>query len=224
MTSGQALLAVMWVGLTLYALLAGADFGAGFWDLLSGRGQRGRDRRDLIEHVIGPVWEANHVWLIIVVVLLFTGFLSAFSAVMTTLHVPLSLMLIGVVLRGSAFTFRSYDNTEVGFHQLRSRSPAASPAGTRPDAMAPATVPRKNGVSTDEDANAAPNTRRCHGTVLVLRNAKAAPRAMMPSAARVSGTYRVDITAAKTGGNPVHSSTRMKMSQTWLASHTGPMT
>src|SRR5262249_30432985 len=68
----------------------------------------------LIAHAIGPVWEANHVWLIIVVVLLFTGFPTAFAAIMTALHVPLSLMLVGVVLRGSAFTFRAYDNSEVG--------------------------------------------------------------------------------------------------------------
>ncbi len=87
--------------------------GAGVWDLLA-RGPRAAAQRELIAHAIGPVWEANHVWLIIVIVLLFTGFPSAFAVIMTTLHVPLSLMLIGIVLRGSAFTFRSYDNTEVG--------------------------------------------------------------------------------------------------------------
>ena len=106
MTTGQALLAVMWLGLTLYALLAGADFGAGFWDLFAGRGPRGRDRRDLIEHVIGPVWEANHVWLIFVLVLLWTGFPPVFAAVMSTLYVPLTLAALGIIARGAAFAFR----------------------------------------------------------------------------------------------------------------------
>src|SRR5258706_14388775 len=93
-------------------------------------------------------------------------------------------------------------STEVGFHQLRTRAPAANPGGTRPDAIAPATVPRKNGVSTDEVANAAPNRKRCHSTSAALRKAKAAPRAMMPSAASVSGRDSVDMTAAKTRGEP----------------------
>jgi cytochrome bd ubiquinol oxidase subunit II len=105
-TAGQALLALLWLGLTLYALLAGADFGAGFWDLFAGRGEGGRTRRDLIEHVIGPVWEANHVWLIFVLVLLWTGFPSVFAAVMSTLYVPLTLVALGIIARGSAFAFR----------------------------------------------------------------------------------------------------------------------
>ncbi|HWE35475.1 MAG TPA: cytochrome d ubiquinol oxidase subunit II [Isosphaeraceae bacterium] len=109
----SATAAVMVMALTAYALLGGADFGAGVWDLLA-RGPRAEAQRNLIAHAIGPVWEANHVWLIIVVVLLFTGFPAAFAAIVTALHVPLSLMLIGIVLRGSAFTFRSYDNTELG--------------------------------------------------------------------------------------------------------------
>ena len=106
MTAGQALLAVLWLGLTLYALLAGADFGAGFCDLFAGRGGAGRTRRDLIEHVIGPVWEANHVWLIFVLVLLWTGFPSVFAAVMSTLYVPLTLAALGIIGRGAAFAFR----------------------------------------------------------------------------------------------------------------------
>lgn len=112
LTPADGVAAVMLVALIAYALLGGADYGAGVWDLLA-RGPRAEDQRELIAHAIGPVWEANHVWLIIVVVLLFTGFPTAFTAVMTTLHVPLSLMLIGIVLRGSAFTFRSYDATEL---------------------------------------------------------------------------------------------------------------
>ena len=109
MLSTEVLLAgAMMVSLTFYALLGGADFGGGVWDLFAS-GPRKRAQRELIAEAIGPIWEANHVWLILVVVLLFTVFPPAFAAVATTLHIPLTLMLIGVVLRGSAFTFRSYD-------------------------------------------------------------------------------------------------------------------
>jgi cytochrome d ubiquinol oxidase subunit II len=96
----------MWIGLTLYALLAGADFGAGFWDLVAGGAQRGRRPRELLEEVIGPVWEANHVWLIFVLVLLWTGFPPVFAAVMSTLYIPLTLAALGIIARGAAFAFR----------------------------------------------------------------------------------------------------------------------
>jgi cytochrome d ubiquinol oxidase subunit II len=95
------------VALTVYVLLGGADFGGGVWDLLAS-GPRRRQQRALVAEAIGPIWEANHVWLIIVVVLLFTCFPAAFARLAVTLHIPLSLMLIGIVLRGSAFTFRSH--------------------------------------------------------------------------------------------------------------------
>ncbi|HEV2911760.1 MAG TPA: cytochrome d ubiquinol oxidase subunit II [Pyrinomonadaceae bacterium] len=98
----------MIVSLTFYALLGGADYGGGVWDLFA-RGPRALKQRALIEEAIGPVWEANHVWLILVVVILFTGFPVAFAAIATALHIPLTLLLIGIVLRGSAFTFRTYD-------------------------------------------------------------------------------------------------------------------
>jgi cytochrome d ubiquinol oxidase subunit II len=98
----------MLVSLTFYALMGGADYGGGMWDLLAS-GPRAKDQRELIAEAIGPIWEANHVWLILVVVLLFTCFPPAFSAIATALHIPLTLMLIGIVLRGSAFTFRTYD-------------------------------------------------------------------------------------------------------------------
>lgn len=101
----------MLVSLIVYALFGGADYGAGVWYLLA-FGRRSEDQRDLIDRAIGPVWEANHVWLILVVVLLFSAFPTAFAAVSTTMHLPLSLMLIGIVLRGSAFTFHHYDNSE----------------------------------------------------------------------------------------------------------------
>ena len=96
------------VALALYFLFGGADFGGGVWDLLAS-GPRAAAQRRAIAAAIGPVWEANHVWLILVVVILFTGFPPAFAAISVSLHVPLTLFLIGVVLRGSAFAFRSLD-------------------------------------------------------------------------------------------------------------------
>ncbi len=98
----------MVLSITAYVLLAGADFGGGVWDLLA-TGSSKDQQRALIANAIGPVWEANHVWLILVVVMLFSCFPAAFAHLSTELHVPLTLMLVGVVLRGSAFTFRAYD-------------------------------------------------------------------------------------------------------------------
>jgi len=100
---------VMLVALTFYVLLAGADYGGGVWDLFA-VGPRANAQRALIAQVIGPIWEANHVWLILVVVILFTAFPPAFAAIATALHIPLTLLLVGIVLRGSAFTFRTYDS------------------------------------------------------------------------------------------------------------------
>ena len=94
--------------LCLYFLFGGADFGGGVWDLLA-RGPRAAAQRRAVAAAIGPVWEANHVWLILVIVMLFSGFPPAFAAISVALHVPLTLFLIGVVLRGSAFAFRSLD-------------------------------------------------------------------------------------------------------------------
>jgi cytochrome bd ubiquinol oxidase subunit II len=98
--------AILWAGVTLYAIFGGADFGAGVWDLLAGRGDRATRVRAQIDRSIGPVWEANHVWLIFVLVVLWTAFPSAFSAIMTTLYIPLALAALGIVLRGSGFAFR----------------------------------------------------------------------------------------------------------------------
>jgi cytochrome d ubiquinol oxidase subunit II len=98
---------VLVIALTTYALLGGADYGGGLWDLLA-RGPSASRQRATIAHAIGPVWEANHVWLILALVIMFTGFPRAFAAVSTFLHIPLVLMLIGIVLRGSAFVFRAY--------------------------------------------------------------------------------------------------------------------
>jgi cytochrome d ubiquinol oxidase subunit II len=106
-SSADAVAAVLWIGVTLYAVLGGADFGSGFWTLVAGRGERGRRVRDLVDWAIGPVWEANHVWLIFVLVLLWTGFPEAFASVMSTLFIPLTLAALGIVLRGAGFAFRA---------------------------------------------------------------------------------------------------------------------
>jgi cytochrome d ubiquinol oxidase subunit II len=102
---------IMMLALNAYVLTGGADFGGGLWDLLAS-GPRRVAQRELIAHAIAPIWEANHVWLIIVVVMLFTAFPPAFAALGTLLHVPLALLLIGIVLRGSAFVFRSYGSRQ----------------------------------------------------------------------------------------------------------------
>jgi cytochrome d ubiquinol oxidase subunit II len=99
------------LALTGYALTGGADYGGGVWDLLA-RGQRREAQRRLIAESIGPIWEANHVWLIVAVVVLFTGFPAAFGVLGTVLHIPFTILLIGIVLRGSAFVFRSYGRAE----------------------------------------------------------------------------------------------------------------
>src|SRR6478609_11109869 len=89
-----------------YAVFGGADFGAGFWDLFAGGAERGERPRELIDHAIGPVWEANHVWLIFSFVVLWTGFPEAYASITLTLFVPLTLAALGIVLRGSSFAFR----------------------------------------------------------------------------------------------------------------------
>jgi cytochrome d ubiquinol oxidase subunit II len=98
---------VIVVALNAYVLFGGADFGGGVWDFFAS-GPRRAQQRDLISQAISPIWEANHVWLIVVVVVVFVCFPPAFAAFGTVLHIPLSLMLIGIVLRGSAFVFRAY--------------------------------------------------------------------------------------------------------------------
>jgi cytochrome d ubiquinol oxidase subunit II len=108
-TLPHAVAGTMVLSLNAYVLLAGADFGGGVWDLLA-RGRTKDEQRALIAEAIGPIWEANHVWLILVVVLLFSCFPKAFAHLATDLHVPITLMLVGIVLRGSAFTFRTYDS------------------------------------------------------------------------------------------------------------------
>jgi cytochrome d ubiquinol oxidase subunit II len=105
MSSADAVAGVLWVGVTAYAVFGGADFGAGFWSLVAGGGGQGRRARDLVDWAIGPIWEANHVWLIFVLVVLWTAFASTFEAIFSTLFIPLSLAALGIVLRGAGFAF-----------------------------------------------------------------------------------------------------------------------
>jgi cytochrome d ubiquinol oxidase subunit II len=102
------LAAVLALSLNAYVLFGGADFGGGVWDLLAS-GPRRERQRTVIADAIGPIWEANHVWLILAIVLTFTCFAPVYARLGTILHIPLTLMLVGIVLRGSAFTFRTYD-------------------------------------------------------------------------------------------------------------------
>lgn len=95
----------------LYSLTGGADFGGGVWDLLASGPRKARQRK-LIEDAITPVWEVNHIWMILMVVVMFSAFPKAFGPLCTALHIPLTLMLIGIVARGTAFTFRTYDRQE----------------------------------------------------------------------------------------------------------------
>ena len=111
MSLEAAVAAALFAGVIAYAVLGGADFGSGFFDLTAGGAGRGAEIRTLVDHSIGPVWEANHVWLIYVLVTWWTAFPGSFAATMTTLVVPLLLALLGIVLRGASFAFRKYSAT-----------------------------------------------------------------------------------------------------------------
>jgi len=97
---------ILFIAIIGYSIFGGADFGAGFWDLTAGGTDRGQRPREVIDHSIGPVWEANHVWLIFVFVVLWTCFPEAYASIMLTMFVPLSIAALGVLLRGSSFAFR----------------------------------------------------------------------------------------------------------------------
>lgn len=111
MSPEEAVALILFAGVTVYAVFGGADFGVGFWDLTAGDPKKGGALRHLIDRSIGPVWEANHVWLIFVLVYLWTGFPAAFASVMETLWIPFSLAALGIVLRGAAFAFRKFSPT-----------------------------------------------------------------------------------------------------------------
>jgi cytochrome d ubiquinol oxidase subunit II len=103
--------AALFVGVLAYALFGGADFGSGFYDLTAGGTARGAELRTLVDHSIGPVWEANHVWLIYILVTWWTAFPETFAAAMSTLILPMLFALLGIVLRGASFAFRKYAAT-----------------------------------------------------------------------------------------------------------------
>jgi len=95
------------VGLALYTVLGGADFGAGFWQLVAGKGERADEIRDHAHHAMAPVWEANHVWLIFVLTVVWTAYPAAFGSIASTLSVPLFIAGIGIVMRGGAYALRA---------------------------------------------------------------------------------------------------------------------
>jgi len=98
----------LWTAILLYLLLGGADFGAGIIELFTSKANKSQTRKTLYE-AIGPIWEANHMWLIIAIVILFVGFPTIYSTMSVNLHIPLTIMLLGIIARGTAFTFRHYD-------------------------------------------------------------------------------------------------------------------
>ncbi len=111
MSAADVVAAVMFLAVILYAVFGGADFGSGVWDLTAGDARRGASTRRLIDHAVGPVWEANHVWLIFILVFLWTGFPAAFAALMRTLAIPFWLAGLGIVARGAGFAFRKFAPT-----------------------------------------------------------------------------------------------------------------
>jgi cytochrome d ubiquinol oxidase subunit II len=112
-TAADAAAAVLWLSLTAYAVLGGADFGGGVWDIFAS-GPRRRAQREAVARAMGPVWEANHVWLIFMITGLFTTFPIAFSSLGVALYVPVTIALLGIVLRGAAFAFRAHGREAVG--------------------------------------------------------------------------------------------------------------
>jgi cytochrome d ubiquinol oxidase subunit II len=103
----EAPLVLSLVGIAAYTVLGGADFGAGLWFFLSGRGRDGRHLREHTFHAMGPVWEANHVWLIFVLVVCWTAYPVAFGSIASTLAVPLFIAAVGIIMRGTAYAVRS---------------------------------------------------------------------------------------------------------------------
>ena len=152
MSADLILAGVMLVALVIYSLLGGADYGAGFWDLICA-GVRQEEQRALIARAIQPVWEVNHIWLILVVVLTFSGFPAAFSAICLGLAAPIFLVLLGIVLRGSSYVFRAYFTgsvrTQLYWGKVFSISSSITPLflGVVIGAISSNAVLVKNGVS-----------------------------------------------------------------------------
>src|SRR3954470_8604565 len=117
MTAATAVAVIMVLAITLYACSGLADYGAGFWDLIAGGRDRGRSPRELSDAAVTPVWEANHVWLIFLLVLCWTAFGPAFASIMSTLFIPLALAALGIVLRAASFAMRK-DAARAGARHL----------------------------------------------------------------------------------------------------------
>ncbi len=98
----------LWTAILLYLILGGADFGAGILELFTSDANKKKTRKTMYR-AIGPIWEANHMWLIIAIVILFVGFPKIYTTMSIHMHIPLVLMLLGIIARGTAFTFRHYD-------------------------------------------------------------------------------------------------------------------
>jgi cytochrome d ubiquinol oxidase subunit II len=162
-------------GVLCYAVFGGADFGAGFWDLVAGGADRGRAPRAVIEHSLGPVWEANHTWLIYSLVIFWTAFPAAFADVMRTLYLPLGLAVLGIVLRGSGFAFRKAVDT-TAHQRLAGAAFAASSVvtpfffGTVAGALASGRVPSlaASGRAPGSDVTAWVNPTSLLGGVLAV--------------------------------------------------------
>ena len=107
----------LWTAILLYLLLGGADFGAGIIELFTSNANKIQTRKTLYE-AIGPIWEANHMWLIIAIVILFVGFPTIYSTMSVYLHIPLTIMLLGIIARGTAFTFRHYDAVQDDMQEI----------------------------------------------------------------------------------------------------------
>jgi cytochrome d ubiquinol oxidase subunit II len=113
MSSAEVMAAILWLSLTAYAVLAGADFGGGVWDLFA-RGPRAAQQRSAVAEAMGPVWEANHVWLIFMITGLFTAFPVTFGVLGLALYLPFTIATVGIVLRGASFAFRAHGRDAVG--------------------------------------------------------------------------------------------------------------
>ena len=212
MSVSDAVAVVLFVGVTAYALFGGADFGAGFWDLIAGGAERGERPRAVIDHSIGPVWEANHVWLIFCLVVLWTAFSEAFASITLTLFVPLTLAALGIVLRGSSFAFRKavFAHVEISAtsaprspsrrcscRSAWARSPARSRRAGCPPAARPAT--RGRAGSTPPRSSAACSRSPCRAYLAAVylvwdarrladdRHGRVLPRAAPSVAAVVAG-------------------------------------
>jgi cytochrome d ubiquinol oxidase subunit II len=112
-SNAEVIAGILWLALTAYAVLAGADFGGGVWDLFAS-GPRASEQRSAVAEAMGPVWEANHVWLIFMITGLFTAFPVTFGVLALALYIPFTITMTGIVLRGASFAFRAHGAEAVG--------------------------------------------------------------------------------------------------------------